>query len=32
MNLAYGWAFSRPIRKIFYNVTITGLSVGPWRC
>jgi high-affinity nickel-transport protein len=28
MNFAYGWAFSKPIRKIFYNVTITGLSVA----
>jgi high-affinity nickel-transport protein len=28
MNFAYGWAFSRPIRKIFYNMTITGLSVA----
>jgi high-affinity nickel-transport protein len=28
MNFAYGWAFSRPIRKIFYNITITGLSVA----
>ncbi len=27
MNFAYGWAFSRPIRKIFYNLTITALSV-----
>ena len=27
MNLAYGWAFSQPVRKIFYNITITGLSV-----
>jgi high-affinity nickel-transport protein len=27
MNLAYEWAFSRPIRKVFYNITITGLSV-----
>lgn len=27
MNFAYGWAFTRPIRKIFYNLTITGLSV-----
>ncbi len=27
MNLAYGWAFSRPVRKIFYNLTITALSV-----
>jgi high-affinity nickel-transport protein len=28
MNFAYGWAFSRPIRKIFYNITVTGLSVA----
>jgi high-affinity nickel-transport protein len=28
MNFAYGWAFSRPIRKIFYNLAITGLSVA----
>lgn len=27
MNFAYGWAFSRPVRKIFYNMTITALSV-----
>jgi nickel/cobalt transporter (NiCoT) family protein len=27
MNFAYGWAFSRPVRKVFYNITITGLSV-----
>ncbi|KAA9148198.1 HoxN/HupN/NixA family nickel/cobalt transporter [Amycolatopsis acidicola] len=27
MNLAYGWAFARPIRKIFYNITVTALSV-----
>jgi nickel/cobalt transporter (NiCoT) family protein len=27
MNFAYDWAFSRPIRKVFYNITITGLSV-----
>jgi high-affinity nickel-transport protein len=24
---AYGWAFTNPLRKIFYNLTITGLSV-----
>jgi len=24
---AYGWAFARPIRKIFYNITITTISV-----
>jgi nickel/cobalt transporter (NiCoT) family protein len=28
MNFAYGWAFSKPVRKVFYNVTITGLSVA----
>lgn len=27
MNYAYGWAFARPVRKIFYNFTITSLSV-----
>jgi nickel/cobalt transporter (NiCoT) family protein len=27
MNFAYGWAFSNPARKIYYNITITGLSV-----
>lgn len=27
MNLAYAWAFAKPIRKIFYNLTVTGLSV-----
>ena len=27
MNAAYGWAFARPIRKVFYNMTITSLSV-----
>jgi nickel/cobalt transporter (NiCoT) family protein len=27
MNFAYGWAFSRPVRKVFYNITITALSV-----
>lgn len=28
MNVAYEWAFARPVRKIFYNLTITGLSVA----
>lgn len=28
MNFAYGWAFSRPVRKVYYNITITGLSVA----
>ena len=27
MNFAYGWAFSKPVRRIYYNMTITGLSV-----
>jgi high-affinity nickel-transport protein len=27
MNFAYDWAFAKPIRKIYYNLTITGLSV-----
>jgi high-affinity nickel-transport protein len=27
MNFAYGWAFSKPVRKVFYNITVTGLSV-----
>jgi high-affinity nickel-transport protein len=28
MNFAYGWAFSKPVRKVFYNLTITALSVA----
>jgi len=28
MNFAYEWAFSKPVRKVFYNITITGLSVA----
>jgi len=27
MNFAYDWAFARPIRKVYYNITITALSV-----
>jgi high-affinity nickel-transport protein len=27
MNFAYDWAFARPVRKVYYNMTITGLSV-----
>ena len=27
MNFAYDWAFSRPVRKVYYNLAITGLSV-----
>ena len=28
MNFAYGWALSQPVRKVYYNIVITGLSVG----
>ena len=28
MNFAYGWAFSQPVRKVYYNIVITGLSVA----
>ncbi len=24
---AYGWAFTNPVRKLYYNLTITGMSV-----
>jgi nickel/cobalt transporter (NiCoT) family protein len=24
---AYGWAFVKPIRKLYYNITITSVSV-----
>ncbi|HVB16721.1 MAG TPA: HoxN/HupN/NixA family nickel/cobalt transporter [Stellaceae bacterium] len=24
---AYGWAFANPVRKLYYNLTITGMSV-----
>ena len=27
MNAAYGWAFAKPVRKVFYNLTITSISV-----
>jgi high-affinity nickel-transport protein len=27
MNAAYGWAFAKPVRKVFYNITITSISV-----
>jgi nickel/cobalt transporter (NiCoT) family protein len=27
MNFAYGWAFSKPIRKVYYNLPVTTLSV-----
>lgn len=28
MNFAFGWAFSKPVRKVYYNIVITSLSVG----
>jgi high-affinity nickel-transport protein len=28
MNGAYGWAFAKPVRKVFYNITITAISVA----
>jgi high-affinity nickel-transport protein len=28
MNFAYGWAFAQPVRKVYYNLVITGLSVA----
>ena len=27
MSQAYGWAFSNPVRKVYYNITVTSLSV-----
>jgi nickel/cobalt transporter (NiCoT) family protein len=27
MNGAYGWAFAKPVRKVFYNITITAISI-----
>jgi high-affinity nickel-transport protein len=28
MSFAYGWAFQKPVRKLYYNLTVTGLSVA----
>ena len=28
MTVAYDWAFAHPVRKIYYNLSITGLSVA----
>jgi high-affinity nickel-transport protein len=28
MNFAYEWAFAKPVRKVFYNITITAISVA----
>src|SRR5205085_7982309 len=28
MSQAYGWAFSNPVRKVYYNITVTSLSLA----
>ncbi len=28
MSFAYDWAFAKPVRKIYYNLVVTGLSVA----
>ena len=28
MTAAYRWAFARPVRKVFYNITITSIGVA----
>jgi high-affinity nickel-transport protein len=28
MSHAYGWAFANPVRKVYYNITVTSLSVA----
>jgi high-affinity nickel-transport protein len=28
MSRAYGWAFSKPLRKIYYDFTVTSLSIA----
>jgi nickel/cobalt transporter (NiCoT) family protein len=28
MSHAYGWAFSKPIRKVYYNISVTSLSIA----
>ena len=28
MHIAYGWAFSKPVRKVYYNIAVTALSVA----
>jgi len=30
MNFAYSWAFSKPVRKVFYNITIIGMFIATW--
>ncbi len=28
MNVAYGWALGRPVRRLYYNAVVTGLSIA----
>jgi high-affinity nickel-transport protein len=28
MNFAYGWAFANPVRKVYYNLVVTALSIA----
>ena len=28
MNRAYGWAFAQPVRKLYYNLTLTAVSIA----
>jgi high-affinity nickel-transport protein len=28
MSHAYGWAFSSPVRRVYYNISVTSLSVA----
>jgi len=28
MNVAYGWALTQPVRKVYYNLVVTALSVA----
>ena len=28
MSRAYGWAFSKPVRRVYYNLTVTAISVA----
>jgi high-affinity nickel-transport protein len=28
MRFAYGWSFAQPVRRVYYNLTVTGLSVA----
>lgn len=32
MTTAYNWAFSTPLRKIYYNLSVTGLSIVAALC